>query len=183
MFDLNSLPISGGVIVAGITWAAISAFALGPVVADRTIENSGWHKTCETNLRSSIAARIPKPQSTPKITCGDIAKIFGMAGDADQLCEQGGNAIFDLMMIDPLAGQKEQMRKRQAARLAQIADQAPSRCSCASSFVASDRLSWGLFAGSARQLGGPKNLQAKLTQALHSPECARLGGITGKDAK
>ena len=183
MFDLNSLPISGGAFAAGITSVVLFGFVLGPIVADRTIENSGWHKTCETNLRSSVAAQNPKSQSRPKIACGDVMKIFGMVGGAEQLCNQGGNAIFDLMMIDPLAQQKERLRKRQAARLARIADQAPSRCSCASSVVGADRMSWGLFAGSARQFGGPKNLQADLTQALHSPGCARLGGNSERNTQ
>jgi len=181
MFDLNSLPIPGGVLVAGITWAAISAFVLSPVVADRTIENSGWHKTCEAKLRSSIAVQIPQAQSRPKIACGDVMKIFG--NGADQLCDQGGNAIFDLMMIDPLAQQKERLRKRQADRLARIAALAPTKCTCASSLVASKRLFWGLFAGSARQLGGPKNLQSDLTHALHSTDCARLGGNTERNTQ
>ena len=173
MFDVNSLPIPGGIFVAGITWAVISGVALGPLVADRTIENSGWQSMCQTKLRNSVAARVPKVQSRPNIACGDIMKIFG--NGADSFCNQGGDAVFNLLTIDPLAGQRDQLRRREAARLARIAELAPSRCSCAASLVRADRLTWGLFAGSARFIGGPQNLQSNLTQALHSPACSRLG--------
>ncbi len=181
MFDLNSLPIPGSVLVAGIAWAAISTFVLAPVVADRTIQNTGWHKICEAGLRNSVAAQTPQAQSTPKIGCGEIMSIFGSG--ADQLCDQGGDAFFALMMVDPLAQQKEQVRKREAERLARIADQAPSRCTCASSLVASDRVRWGLYSGSARLIGKIDTLDADLTQALHSPDCVRLGAEFGKDGK
>lgn len=179
MFDFNSLPIPGGVFVAGITWATLSAFVLGPVVADRTIDNTGWHKICERDLRASAVSQIPKAQSKPDIRCKDIANIFGP--DATQLCELGGNTLFDIITIDPLAAQKEQARQLEADRLSRITALAPSACSCAASSVSADRLSWGLFAGSARLIGGPKYLQADLTQALHAPACARLGVSSGKD--
>lgn len=173
MFDFNSLPIPGGVFVAGITWAALSAFVLGPVVADRTIENTGWHKICERDLHASAVSQIPKAQSKPDLRCKDIANLFGP--DARQLCELGGDTLFEIITIDPLAAQKEQARQHEADRLSRIAELAPSACSCAASSVSADRLSWGLYAGSARLIGVPKNLQADLTQALHAPACAPLG--------
>lgn len=173
MFDLNSLPIPGGVIVAGVTWTLVAGFALGPVVANRTIEQTGWHVTCKNDLRGSVAAQVPQARSKPRIACGDVMKIFG--NGANQFCSQGGNAIFDLLAIDPLAAQKEQLRRRNAARLARITKLAPSRCSCAAAIVGADRLKWGLYAGSARLIGGPQNLQSDLTQALHSPSCSLHG--------
>lgn len=170
MFDLNSLPISGGIVVAAALWAGVSAFALGPLVASRTIATSGWSNTCEADLRGAIATQVPKPQTHPTISCADVLGAVG--NGANQLCDQGGDLLFKLLTIDPLAAQKEQLRRRDAARLTRIAELAPSRCSCASRIVASDRLSWGLFAGSGRLIGGPVNLQSDLTQALHSPICA-----------
>ena len=173
MFDMNSLPVPGGINVAGALWVGVSAFALGPVVADRTIENSGWHKMCQSDLRRSTAMQAPKPQSKPDIACGDIMKLLG--NGADSFCNQGVDAIFDLLMIDPLAAQKERARKMEAERLARIAALSPSRCDCAARVVGADRVSWGLYAGSARLIGGPQNLQSTLTQALHSPACALRG--------
>ncbi len=172
MLDLNSLSIPGGVIVAGIAWATVSGFVLGPIVAERTIEISGWQKICEAKLRSSIVARVPPVQSKPNIGCGDVLKLFG--NGADQLCNQGGNEFFKLLTIDPLARQKEQLRQRKLEKLSRIAELAPSRCTCAASIVESDRVLWGVFAGSARLIGGPKNLQSDLTQALHGQDCSKL---------
>lgn len=171
MFDINSLPISGGIITAGIFWAVFSGFVLGDVVAERTISNSGWEASCEQDLRAGIAAQRPQAETTtPNLSCGALMGVIG--NGAGQLCDQGGNLLFDLMTIDPLAHQKEQMRQREELRLSRIADLAPSRCSCAASVVGADRLMWGLFAGTARLAGGPKNLRSDLTQALHSPACA-----------
>lgn len=175
MFELNSLPIPGGVIIAGITSAALFGFALGPLVADRTINKSGWHHTCVTDLQERTTAALPSNAPTPSINCSEMMGLFGQ--DANQLCDLGGNAFFLMLMLDPLAGQKEQVRRQATARLSRIAELAPSRCSCASSVVASERLSWGLYAGSARIVGGPNDLKAELTAALHSPTCARLGEV------
>jgi len=170
MFDMNSLPISGGIIVAGITWAAVSGFVLGPVVAERTIGNSGWHRACQHGLRADIASQRPQPAPKPDISCN---RLLGAIGNgADQFCDHGGDLLFDLLSIDPLAGQKEQARRLKTERLSRIAALAPSRCSCAASVVGAERVAWGLHAGSARLAGGPQNLSTDLTQALHSPACA-----------
>ncbi len=174
MFDLNSLPIPGGLLVAGLSWAVISGVVLAPIVAKRTIENTGWHQTCATNLRRSLAEQVPQKQSSPKLSCRDAMGILvpGMA----HFCNDGAGKILDrLLKFDPLAQQKEMLREREAARIGRIAANAPSRCSCAASKVGADRWTWGVFAGSARFLGGPDDLNADLVQALHSPICARLG--------
>ncbi|MEL6919844.1 MAG: hypothetical protein AAFO77_02310 [Pseudomonadota bacterium] len=174
MIDISSLPVSGGVILGALAWAGVSTFALGPVVADRTIQKSGWHKICPAKLMAGLERRVPKAQPRPKITCNSVMGIFGP--EARQLCAQGGDELIDLMTIDPLAGQKEQLRQRKIARLQDIAAKVPSRCSCAALTVADDRVTWGLFAGSARMLGGPKDLNADLITALSSPACKALGG-------
>ncbi|MEL6502828.1 MAG: hypothetical protein AAFQ10_00100 [Pseudomonadota bacterium] len=174
MFDISSLPISGGVILGALAWAGVSTFALGPVVADRTIQKSGWHKICPAELAASLERQVPRAQSRPQISCNSVMGIFG--SQAQQFCAQGGDALIDLMTTDPLAGQKEQLRQREIARLQDIAAKAPSRCSCAASAVAADRITWGLYAGSARMMGGPKDLSAKLNTALSSPSCKSVGG-------
>ena len=171
MFDLNSLPVSGGILAAGFIWVLVACFALGPLVADRSIERSQWQQTCTAKLRNAIAERVPEVPARPSVTCTDVMGLFG--NQADQFCRQGGNAIFDLLKIDPLAEQRKQARRLRAARLARLAKQAPSRCSCAATFVKSDRLMWGLYAGSARLIGGPQNLQTSLAQALHTPVCSQ----------
>ena len=170
MIDINQLPVSGGVIVAGIGWMVISGTLLGPLVADRSIEKSGWHQICERKIKQSLIDQRPQKQSTPKIECGSVMKIFGRG--ADQFCHQGGNELFELMTIDPLAGQKESLRQQKAQRLERLAELAPTQCSCAAAVVKDDRLGWGPFTGTARIAGGPDNLNADLTRALYSPACA-----------
>lgn len=175
MIDLSTLPISGGLIVGGLAWAGVSAFVLGPIVSDRTILNSGWHSSCETVLRRSVAERKPERQTRPRISCEQTVGILGPLGQ--DFCRNGGGNMIDLLNIDPLAGQKEAARQREIERLERIADQAPGRCSCAASIVAAERVTWGLSAGSARTLGGPDDLQAELAEALHAPRCKRFGEV------
>lgn len=169
--DFSTLPISGGIIVAGALWAGVSTFALGPLVADRMTEVSGWSGVCEAMLDNSVTSQTPPPR--PSVGCNELMGLFG--NGADQLCGQGGDTIFNLLTIDPLAAQKESARQRERTRLDRIAKLAPSRCSCAAKVVGADRVRWGLYAGSARLIGGSGDLLADLTQALHSPACAMRG--------
>lgn len=173
MFDMNSLPVPGGIIVAGALWAGVSVFALGPVVANRTIEKTNWNAACEKILNENLAAKVPQPEIRPNISCGKVLGAFGP--EMRRLCRQGGDQFFDLLTIDPLAAQKKRARQREADRLARIAALSPSRCSCAARIVGADRLAWGLYAGSPRLLGGPQNLKSDLTQALYSPSCKLHG--------
>ena len=170
MIDVNQLPISGGILVAGLGWVFLSGIVLGPFVADRTIQKSGWHQICERKIKQSLIDQRPRKQTTPEIDCGSVMKIFGPG--ADQFCRQGGDELFELMTIDPLAGQKESLRQQKAQRLERLAELAPTQCACATTVVKDDRLGWGIFAGTARIAGGPDNLNADLTRALYSPACA-----------
>jgi hypothetical protein len=167
--DFSTLPISGGIIVAGALWAGISAFALGPLVVNRMTELSGWNASCEAMLDNSTTSQTPPPPPRPSVGCSELMGLFG--NGADQLCDQGGDTIFNLLTIDPLAAQKDAARERERTRLARIAELTPSRCSCATKLVRADRVRWGLYAGSARIIGGSDDLLADLNQALHSPAC------------
>ena len=177
MFDLNSLPISGGVVVAGLVWAGVSGFVLGPVVADRTIEKTGWQRTCVRDLRATVAKRMPQEHVQPELSCEAVAgTVPGPLGAlALDFCRNGGGELLDMLPPDPSARLREEARRRELARLARIAEQAPSRCSCAVSIVASERVTWGLYAGSARLVGGPHDLTSELDRALQAPRCALLG--------
>ena len=167
--DFSTLPISGGIIVAGALWAGVSAFALGPLVINRMTELSGWSASCEAMLDDHATSQTPPPPPRPSVGCNELMDLFGEG--ADQLCGQGGDTIFNLLTIDPLAAQKEAAGERERARLDRITELAPSRCSCAAKLVGADRVRWGLYAGSARLIGGSDDLLVDLTQALHSPAC------------
>lgn len=173
MLDMNSLPVPGGIIIAGALWAGVSVFALGPFVAKRTIAETNWNATCVTILNKNLAAKVPQPEIRPDISCGKVLGILGPEMRA--LCHQGGNDIFKLLTIDPLAAQKKRVRQLETNRLSRIAALSPSRCSCAARIVGADRVTWGLYAGSVRLVGGPQNLKSDLTQALYSPACKLHG--------
>lgn len=169
MIDLNSLPIPAGALVAGAVWAGVSVLALGPLVAERTIDRSGWAIFCERNLRAAIVEQMPQRQNSQQLSCEESAGQFGQLGR--DFCDLGGDILIDLLTIDPTAGAREAARRAEEDRLNRLAEQASSRCSCAASEVAADRVSWGLHAGSARLLGGPDDLQADLIHALQAPRC------------
>lgn len=173
MIDLNSLPIPGGALLAGIGWIGISLGLLGPLVAERTIEKAGWAGFCERNLRAAITEQIPERPSSQQRSCADTVGVMGEFGR--DFCDLGGGILLDLMTIDPTSGAREVARQAEEERLNRLADQAPSTCSCAASQVASDRLGWGLHAGSARVLGGPEDLEADLLHALQAPRCSSVG--------
>ncbi len=173
MIDVNTLPIPAGALVAGALWAGVSVLALGPLVADRTIDRSSWAEFCERNLRAAIVRQIPQPESSPTVSCDDTIGAVGQFGR--DFCEMGGDVLIDLLTIDPTAGARNAARQAEENRLRRLAEAAPSRCACAASAVASDWQTWGLHAGSARFLGGPDDLQADLMQALQSPRCASIG--------
>lgn len=170
MLDLNSLPFSGGLVAAALLWTGVSGLALGPLVAYRTIETSGWQKSCESTLHKAIAEEAPGTQSMPSLSCDDMMGMFIPGGE--KLCRQGAGRLFDRMLTEPLAGQRQALRRRAENRRARIAKLAPSRCSCAASLVAADRVTWGVYAGTARLAGGPKDIHSDLTRALHSSACA-----------
>lgn len=173
MIDLNSLPIPAGALVAGAVWAGVSVLALGPLVAERTIDRSGWAIFCELNLRTVIIEQMPQRQTSQLRPCEESAGQFGQLGR--DFCDLGGDILIDLLTIDPTAGAREAARRAAEERLNRLAEQASSRCSCAASQVAADRVSWGLHSGSARLLGGPDDLQANLMHALQAPHCASIG--------
>ena len=172
MFDLQSLPISGGVIIAGASWLAISSLVLGPIIAPRTIEQSRRPQLCERQIHEKLQTQIPQKQSTPKLNCLQIGSQLGH--DAHQLCKMGSDIFVGLISLDPTINAREALRLKKIERLNQIAEQAPSACSCASQTVASDKIRWGLYAGSARLVGNIESLQSDLQQALHSSSCSAL---------
>ncbi|WP_386627503.1 hypothetical protein [Sulfitobacter geojensis] len=170
MFDLNSLPISGGVVVAGAVLAVVFGAGLGPLVADRTIAASGWTMTCESSLRSDQVSQSRDTSSAPDISCGDITDVIGNGSDA--LCNLGGDLLIDLMKLGTKLDPQTAIRERAANRASRIAELAPTKCACAAKTVASDRWGWGLYAATGRLIGGPDDLNTDLTQALHGSACA-----------
>lgn len=170
MFDNGSnLPISGGVIIASLLYAGTSMFVLGPLVAESTIEKSGWNTSCETGVRANIEAQRSPPKFIPKTDCRSTIGAF--IPELATLCNQYGNPDFG----GPKAGLlRQQERLRQEAenrRLNLAASKSGSQCDCAAALVAQSH--WAIHAGSLRMITPPQinTLSSELTRALNTPHC------------
>ncbi|MDJ0826429.1 MAG: hypothetical protein QNJ16_13065 [Rhodobacter sp.] len=179
--DINTLPVSGQVLFGAAFWGAISALALGPMVADRSMKQLGWSQICETEIAAEIEAMKPVVRQTPKVGCETLLGIAeGLVAPSQRLgsCDGAMGAFIDGLSdlaaeLDPVARAEEAAREAANRRLERSAERSETRCRCAASVVASDRLRWGLYAGSLRVFGkGTEALTADLTQALHQSACA-----------
>ncbi|TPW33120.1 hypothetical protein FJU08_00695 [Martelella alba] len=172
--DISTLPISGRVIVAGLVWAGVSAFALGPLLAERTAEKIGWQEDCQHQVVAAIAARQPEPEAGPSFGCD---QVFGsLPPEYRQLMDMFG-AGMACDALDQANAQKERLLELRRQHLENVAHEAGSKCSCAvTSFAMTKRWDLALAAGSARLLvpASVSNMHASLLEALTSPACANL---------
>lgn len=178
MFDLSNLPISGGVLLTMGLWAGAS-YLVGEEIAQRTIQNSGWGAQCASAIQASLSATRSEPAQTSAISCREIGGLVDAligTGAGREMCDSGLGDVIDQSMaltrtFDPSARAQVAAQELAAQRLEQATANAPSRCACAAEGVAQD-LSWALYAGSLRQLGGPRDLTADLNRALQSSSCS-----------
>jgi len=167
----NSLPVSGGIIVAGLIYAGVSMFVTGPVIGERTIARSNWNQQCKAVLKSEIVAQAPAPTFTPRLNCNAILGLFGGQGQA--LCRQYGDRLL------PFTNQLQELQSRkqtfQQRRMSLAISQSKNRCDCAAALTLEQkRVPLAIYAGSIRLVSPPaiKNLKSELITALRSPRCA-----------
>lgn len=168
--ETSNLPVSGGLIIAGLLYAGLAAFVTGPVIGERTIQKSGWDKQCIIALRKENVLRNPKPDFVPQLSCNSFFGWFGQEGQ--DFCNRYGDAAI------PFLGQiNEHQRKlseHRQKRLSLAATNAMSRCNCAGSLLLEKkRSSFAIYAGSIRLVTPMvvKNLHSELRTTLHSPLC------------
>ena len=170
--DTNNLPISGGVIVAGLVYAGIVTFGLAPMVAERTIERTNWNAICKAGLQTEILERRSPSRIIPKTDC---KSIFGMfLPELGALCTKYGNPDFGGPATGVMRAQERNRREYENRRLQRIASQTGSRCECASAIV-SEKRAWAIYSGSFRLITPPSvsnNLNSSLVRALRSPQCS-----------
>lgn len=149
MFDLQHLPLGGGLVLTAAGYAAISYLVTGPLIGERTIARSGWAQACPAALHAG-AARATTP--TPRQNCRTI--VGAMAQEFAPFCDL-------LAVVPPVEPAPRQTVSPQ------------TRCACAASRTLDHRTAWALYAGSARLVTPPtiKALDSTLTQALHAPPC------------
>ena len=175
MNDFSGLPISGSLLVTGAVYVAVSMMVTGPLVAERSIEKLGWNQICKTTLRADISARkAPKPV-IPKLDCRSTLGAF--LPELAKICDRYGNPDFGGPATAVMQQQEKLRRELEERRLSHAASKNLSRCSCAASLVASDRVHWATYAGSMRLISPlqVRSLESELVRALHSPHCVQKG--------
>ncbi len=186
--DPNTFAFAPRVFATALVWGGISAFALGPFVAERETRKIGWSGICEKSILAEIEASRPAPSvSAPEMGCRDLSKVIdGITGSqtGHQMCNGFGEQIDGLFSLlrefDPERQAQKRINALNNSRLNKAASLAPTRCGCAVNIVKSDRVRWGLYAGTGRIVGkGVSSLKNDLTHALHSPACAlHAGGVS-----
>ena len=169
---VNNLPLSGGIVVAGLVYAGASLIT-GQLVGDRLIEKSGWDQQCIAGIKADIVSRQPVQSFVPKIDCNSI--IGGWMGrEGMDWCTNYGDQI-----INPLGNlanaRQRQLKEANQRRLANALAKTSSRCSCAANLaLETNRISFALHSGSIRLLTPPavKNLKSTLVTALNNPLCS-----------
>ncbi|MGS4884949.1 hypothetical protein [Roseibium sp. MB-4] len=175
MNDFSNLPISGALVLSIAIYAGVSLIITGPLVADRSIKRIGWSQMCRANLNAEISARKSPSRVVPRLDCNSLLGVF--SPDLRRVCEQHGNPDFGAPFTGIMRQQEAYRREAEEQRLSQAASQSASRCDCAATLVASNKISWASYAGSMRLISPPEvsRLSSELTRALHSPHCQRKG--------
>ncbi|OXT01985.1 hypothetical protein B7H23_03345 [Notoacmeibacter marinus] len=173
-FDITSLPVSGGVLVAGAAWAGLSAFVLGPLVAERSAETIGWMPQCERLVADDIMESGVEPELQLMLGCHDVLGV--LPPEHRQILETFG---LDMAceMVDAANDQKKRLADLKRQKLERAVAQAGSKCACAvSHMTVSKRWDFAVAAGSARTVmpSSVANIGASLLGSLASPSCANL---------
>lgn len=170
-FNTSDLPISGGVLLAGVIYIGVSLFVTGPMVATRTIEKSDWKHVCNDGITSAIEAQRTPLKVIPRTDCRSL--LGGFMPELGNLCDQYGNPDFGGSTAQVLREQERRRVEAEENRLAALASKSESACGCAASIVAQDR-GWALHAGTFRIVTPPsvKHLDSELHGALQSSHCA-----------
>ena len=180
MFDLSTLPISGGLLVAGALWAGVSGFVLAPLVVERSAAKSNWQGQCQAAVAQDIRDAAPLHNLSPELSCDDVLGQLP-PGYGDLLSFAGMDAACKA--LDQAKAQRQRLRELKQARLDRAAEQAGSICSCAVAHLTqSQRWSFALYAGSATLIAPPvaKDLNTALMTSARSPSCNRQLAQEGK---
>lgn len=158
-----------GILGAIILYALFSAFISGPIILEREVIKSGWHKQCQSIVKAEVIQSHPEPELVPRIDCKTIFGVFG----------QGSSGFCELVgPLDVILKQKYEALERAKVlneqRFQAKLQAASSRCRCPVSLLSERRVDVGLYASSARIIKPPlfKNLNSELMTALRSPHCA-----------
>lgn len=176
MLGDGNLPVSGGVALPALVYAAVSLFVTGPLIGERMIAKSGWEAQCRDGLVRAMEAE--RRAATPALSDLDCWSLFGslFGAEGQRFCDRYGD--FRLPFIDQFEAQKRRAEKLARQALERAADEAGSRCSCAiAKTLDEERVSLAIAAGSLRLVvpRGAADLKVGLQSALGSEQCRMKG--------
>ena len=178
MFGENgSLPVTGGVLLAGLLYAGASLFVTGPLVGERLAAKMDWPAQCARHIRAEIEAAEPDGPVLPRVGCQEMfGFLFGAEGA--RFCARHGEAFADNPINRTLDAAENTRRAAQQRRMDYAAGRAGSRCECAvTTMLENRRVPLALHAGSARLITPPsiRLLESDLVSSLNTPACAMKG--------
>ena len=169
---INNLPLSGGVVIAGLIYAGASLIT-GQIVGERLIEKSGWNQQCIAGIKADIVSRQPVASFMPRIDCNSIFGSF-MGREGRAWCARYGDQIIN-PLGDLASTRQRQLREANQRRLSNALSKTSSHCTCAANLaLETNRISFALHSGSIRLISPPavKNLKNTLVVALNNPLCS-----------
>ena len=168
---VNNLPLSGGVVVAGLIYVGASLIT-GQIIGDRLIKKSGWDQQCIAGIKADIVSRQPAQSFVPKIDCNSIFGGF-MGREGKAWCARYGDRVIN-PLGDLANARQRQIKEANQRRLSNALSRSTSRCFCAASLaLENNRVSFAIHSGSIRMVSPPavKNLKTTLVVALNDPLC------------
>ncbi|MFA6965231.1 hypothetical protein [Bosea sp. (in: a-proteobacteria)] len=171
--DILNLPITGSALWATGAYAALSLAVTGPLVAERTIEKSGWVQQCARQGRAAATPPISTP--LPRIDCTTVlGAVRGPEGAA--FCARHGDVLaMPFELLNALAARPADIARRRAE---EQAAKAPAACGCAVAMVIETRrIDFALHAGTARLITPMpvRGLAGELDRARSSSACSVKG--------
>lgn len=133
--DINTFPISGRLLMTLLLWGGVSAFALGPLVAEREIKRTNWGAVCVATLPHPVDANRTAQSAVPELRCRDLDQIldglFGQ-GTGQALCSDQVEATIDgtidlFRKFDPSQRAQDAARELSAKTNEDVARLAPTR--------------------------------------------------------
>lgn len=177
MFGNMELPVTGGVVLAGLAYCTVSLFMTGPLVGERLVAKMDWPKQCAAHIRAEAEAEQSASKPMPKLGCHEmIGGWFGNEGAA--FCASHGAILDKSPISQSLQAADDAKREAQGKLLEFAAGRAASRCECAvTTTLENRRVAFAIHAGSARLVtpSSVKLLAGDLVSVLNSSACAMKG--------
>ena len=172
--EMQSNATGGGIIVAGLLYAGMSAYGTGPLIGERMAEKMNWPKICRAHVAARLKNAAPAPEFTPKLDCKAIMGWLGPQGEV--YCRKHGHN-FRLPFVDQIEQHQRRLREQRRQLLDQELSRSSSRCSCALTLTLErHRTSFAIHAAGARLLtpAPVKNFASELETSLADPRCSRM---------